>query len=182
VACDINRELVDFCASAFRRDPVYASENPRDTPLEGAFDLIWCGSPLTHVDAPLWTAFLELFESLLEPAGVLVFSTCGRFVADRVRSSRGIADLSDDQVDFPMTTEVTLATPWWVCARIQEDAPKLDMLGFPAGGSGASVGREPATEQPERPGHRVLHSDARLSCSSPGRPPSPGTMERGLDE
>jgi hypothetical protein len=37
---------------------------------------------------------------------------------------------------------LTLAAPWWVCARIQEDAPKLDMLGFLAGGNGPRWGDE----------------------------------------
>jgi SAM-dependent methyltransferase len=168
VACDINRELVDFCAETFDAIPVYAREDPQDTPLEGPFDLIWCGSLLTHVDAPLWTAFLQLFESLLEPGGVLVFSTCGRFAAERVRSGRGTAALTNDEVEamlrdyersgfgygryseegrdlrrslsLPDDYGYALAAPSWVCARVQEAAPKLDMLGFLAGGNGPRWG------------------------------------------
>jgi SAM-dependent methyltransferase len=167
VACDINREFVDFCAAAFDAIPVYASEDPRDTPLEGRFDLVWCGSLLTHVDAPLWTAFLQLFESLLEPGGVLVFTTSGRFAAERVRAG-GMRGLSEAEAEvmlrgyehsgfgygryseegrdhrrsqsLPDDYGLTLAAPWWVCARIQEDAPKLDMLGFLAGGYGPRWG------------------------------------------
>jgi len=168
VACDINREAVDFCAAAFDAIPVYASEDPRDNHVEGTFDLIWCGSLLTHVDAPLWTAFLQLFESLLDPGGVLVFSTCGRFAADRVRSGRSRPGLTDDEAEamlrdydrsgfgygryseegrerrrslsLPDDYGFTLAAPWWVCARVQEDAMKLDMLGFLAGGNGPRWG------------------------------------------
>lgn len=183
VACDINRELVDFCAAAFDAIPVYASENPRDIPLEGKFDLIWCGSLLTHVDAPLWTAFFQLFESLLEPGGVLVFSTSGRSTAERVRSGRAAA-LSDDEAEamlrdyehsgfgygryseegrdyrrswsLPDDYGLTLAAPWWVCARIQEDAPKLDMLGFLAGGRGSRWGDN-------RPSNSLIGQDI-VSC------------------
>ena len=167
VACDINREYVDFCAAAFDAIPVYASEDPRETQLEERFDLIWCGSLLTHVDAALWTAFLQLFESLLEPGGVLVFSTSGRFAADRARAGKapglteeeaqamlrdyehsgfGYGRYSDEGRDYrrsralPDDYGLTLAAPWWVCARIQEDAPKLDMLGFLAGGYGPRWG------------------------------------------
>ena len=169
VACDINREFVDFCAAAFDAIPAYSSEDPREIRLEGRFDLIWCGSLLTHVDAPLWTAFLQLFESLLEPGGVLVFSTLGRFAADRVRagtapglssdeaqamvrdydrSGFGYGRYSDEGREdrraraLPDEYGLTLAAPWWVCARVQEDAPKLDMLGFLAGGYGPRWGAD----------------------------------------
>jgi SAM-dependent methyltransferase len=167
VACDINREFVDFCAANFDAIPVYAHEDPLQTPLEGKFDLIWCGSLLTHLDAPHWTAFLQLFESLLEPGGVLIFSTCGRFVAEGVKTGRmrgpsgaeaeamlrgyeqsgfGYGRYAEEARGrrwsgvLPEDYGLTLAAPWWVCARIQEDAPKLDMLGFLAGGYGRRWG------------------------------------------
>lgn len=166
VACDINREYVEFCAAAFDAVPVYSSEDPRSIPLEGKFDLIWCGSLLTHVDAPMWTAFLQLFEAALEPGGVLVFSTCGRFVAENLRdmapgvehdeveamlqsyrdSGFGYGRYSEEGRDhrrsmsLPDEYGLTLAAPSWVCARIQEDAPQLDMLGYLSGGYGPRWG------------------------------------------
>ena len=90
--------------------------------LSGEFDLIWCGSLLTHLDADGWTGFLELFESLLSPRGLAVFTTNGPFTRDMLwlaaqtppiapddnkplpesdpaywpRSARGYFDLPDD--------------------------------------------------------------------------------------
>jgi SAM-dependent methyltransferase len=88
VACDVQRAGVDFCASKFGATPVYSSEDPSSIELPGEFDLIWCGSLLTHVDAPRWKEFLDLFRSALAPHGVFVFTTQGRGIAFRLQ--RGI--------------------------------------------------------------------------------------------
>jgi SAM-dependent methyltransferase len=85
-ACDINRGGVDFCAQVLGARPVYSAPHPRDVELGGTFDLIWVGSLLTHLDLEGTQAFLDLFESVLEPGGVLVFTTHGRMVADRLRA------------------------------------------------------------------------------------------------
>jgi SAM-dependent methyltransferase len=85
-ACDINRDGVDFCAEVLGAKPVYSAPHPRDVELGRTFDLIWVGSLLTHLDLEGTRAFLDLFESVLEPGGVLVFTTHGRMVADRLRA------------------------------------------------------------------------------------------------
>lgn len=78
VACDIERDGVDFCAATFGATPVYSVPDPYRIPLEGTFDLIWVGSLLTHLDAPVIRAFLEVFAERLTDDGVLVFTTSGR--------------------------------------------------------------------------------------------------------
>jgi SAM-dependent methyltransferase len=83
-ACDILPEAVDFCAETFGAEPIYAAEDPGETPLEGEFDLIWVGSLFTHLGAPRWTSLLDLFERVLEPGGLLLFSTQGRSIRDRL--------------------------------------------------------------------------------------------------
>jgi SAM-dependent methyltransferase len=78
-ACDIMRDGVDFCASTLGAVPIYSEDDPRKIPLaRGAYDLIWVGSLLTHLDARLWGEFLEVFRDALSPGGLLVFTTHGR--------------------------------------------------------------------------------------------------------
>jgi SAM-dependent methyltransferase len=79
-ACDIIPGAVEFCAETFGATPVYGKDDPADIEL-GTYDLIWCGSLVTHVDAPRWDDFLDLFENALEPGGLLVFSFSGRHIA-----------------------------------------------------------------------------------------------------
>jgi SAM-dependent methyltransferase len=83
-ACDVLRAGVDFCAATFGAVPVYSTEAPEATAVSrDAFDLIWVGSLLTHLDAPRWSQFLTVFCRGLRPGGVLVFSTHGRSAYDR---------------------------------------------------------------------------------------------------
>jgi SAM-dependent methyltransferase len=136
-ACDLDQDAVDFCARVFDAIPVYSREQPNEIPIEGNFDLIWCGSLLTHLNAEHWSEFLKLFESLLVPGGILVFSTHGRWIAERLRG--GYLDLG---LTIPLTQDVlgdydrdgfgyrnypsqgnygiSLSSFSWVCSRLEK--------------------------------------------------------------
>ena len=85
-ACDIERDAVDFCYKVFSARPVYSSKRPADICVTDRFDLIWCGSLLTHLNFNLWSEFLIFFNSVLNSNGVLVFTTHGRYCAHRMRT------------------------------------------------------------------------------------------------
>jgi SAM-dependent methyltransferase len=153
-ACDISKEAVDFCAEAFGAKAAYSTEDPARIEVEGPFDLIWCGSLVTHVDAPRWDGFLDLFTARLARRGLLVFTTCGRNVASALRAGRDFglpADTVDGLLtdyerdgfgyrDYPreqlaeMDWEsrgygLSLATPAWVCAQIAKRS-ELRLVSF----------------------------------------------------
>jgi SAM-dependent methyltransferase len=86
VACDLDRDAVDFCRETFGSHDIYATPDPRDISMDGDFDLIWCGSLLTHMAAEKWPAFLGFFASQLAAGGVLVFTTHGRRVAELLQA------------------------------------------------------------------------------------------------
>jgi SAM-dependent methyltransferase len=96
-ACDIDRDAVDFCASQFGAEPVYSVEEPSRIPVDGPFDLIWCGSLLTHLDAPRWPGFLGSFRSLLAPDGVCVFTTHGVGAVEYITHGRSTYGVTDPQ-------------------------------------------------------------------------------------
>jgi len=102
-ACDLETSGVKFCAATFGASPVYANEDPARTNIRGPFDLIWCGSLLTHLDANQWQRFLEFFERLLSAGGVLVFTVHGR---------RGIRHLREGTLNYglgPAEVHATIA-------------------------------------------------------------------------
>jgi SAM-dependent methyltransferase len=85
-ACDINPDAVEFCARVFGATPVPSNPDPQEIEIGGGFDLIWSGSVFSHVDAPYAQALLRLFHRALTRGGLLVFTTAGRHVAERMRA------------------------------------------------------------------------------------------------
>jgi SAM-dependent methyltransferase len=84
-ACDVNADAVEFCAGTFDAAPVVAPSDPTNLVIGGEFDLIWCGSLLTHLDVGRWRALLGALNSCLAPQGVVVFTTNGAYAADLLR-------------------------------------------------------------------------------------------------
>lgn len=87
-ACDLNRGGVDWCAQAYQAQAVYSVTDLAALDLGEPYDLIWCGSLLTHLNWDGWIRFLDFFERQLRPGGVLVFSSHGRQCADWVKVGR----------------------------------------------------------------------------------------------
>jgi SAM-dependent methyltransferase len=77
-ACDLDADGVDFCVATLGTEGAYSREDIGDFELPGTFDLVWCGSLFTHLEAENWSAFLDFFSRHLTPDGVLVFTTHGR--------------------------------------------------------------------------------------------------------
>jgi len=144
-ACDLETSGVDFCAARFGAVPLYSRERLGELEIPARFDLIWCGSLLTHVDAPQWGEVLSFFDSALEQRGVLVVSSHGRLVAHRMGrgesygldSSRLDALLSDHArtgfgyADYPKQTGygISVARPGWILDRLATN-PGLRVIGY----------------------------------------------------
>jgi SAM-dependent methyltransferase len=142
-ACDLNRAAVDFCAETFGAIPAYSAEDPTDLQLTGDYDLIWCGSLLTHLDVAGWRRFLPWFERHLAEGGVLVFTTHGRSIADDIRGGRReypVADLEALGAEYasdgfgyqPYPNHqwaygISLSSPAWVCREL-ERCPSLKLI------------------------------------------------------
>jgi SAM-dependent methyltransferase len=97
-ACDLDRPGVEFCARHFEAIPVVSHVDVARIPLEGPYDLIWCGSLLTHLPEEKWTAFLALFHRLLLPGGIVVFTTHGRSCETDLVTGKHRYGLEDPQI------------------------------------------------------------------------------------
>jgi SAM-dependent methyltransferase len=82
IACDLDPDAVEFCSKVFDVEGLLATPDPQDLQIGVEFDLIWCGSLLTHMPADKWPLFLDLFASHLADGGVVVFTTHGRRIAE----------------------------------------------------------------------------------------------------
>jgi trans-aconitate methyltransferase len=85
-ACDLMTEGVDFCAKQLGMIPAYSQPNLEEIAFGQKYDLIWCGSLVTHLKSTDILGLLRLFERHLADNGVVIFTTHGDFVAELVNA------------------------------------------------------------------------------------------------
>jgi SAM-dependent methyltransferase len=142
-ACDLDIGGVNFCAEQFGAKPVYSDKDPQKIICGDTFDLIWCGSLFTHLDSDHWVQFLKLFDSLLNPDGLLLFTTHGPYVVYRGQKGfdyglkpkplRKIVSKYEGSgfgyinYDNNQGYGISVAKPWYVI-KLLESVPKLKLL------------------------------------------------------
>lgn len=94
--CEIDAEAVNFCEREFGAVPEISVIPVSDVVIEQRFDLIWCGSLLTHVDEAGALGFLRFFRDHLKEGGLCVFTTHGQVPVEWMRSGRVTYGLPDD--------------------------------------------------------------------------------------
>jgi SAM-dependent methyltransferase len=85
-ACDTVKEMVDFCVERFGAKGYYSQPDFDSLSLGAEYDLIWCGSLVTHLTAKDIQKLLRFFERHLRPAGLAIVTLHGDHVAARLRA------------------------------------------------------------------------------------------------
>lgn len=136
-ACELETGPVEFCVRTFGARPAYSSLNLDEVAFGRKFDLIWCGSLITHLNEAGITALLRLFQRHLETGGLLIFTAHGDFVRRRFPTRDFDYGLAAEQIDgigkdYPTTGYgfadypgekdygVSLTSPEWIRARVRE--------------------------------------------------------------
>ncbi|MGH2978301.1 MAG: class I SAM-dependent methyltransferase [Solirubrobacterales bacterium] len=136
-AGDLNADGVSFCARRLGATPINSRLTPEEVTIEGRFDLVWCGSLLTHLDRDRWPGFFSLLASAVDGGGVFVFTAYGRARAERIRSREALHGIGEqgaqkilsefDRDGFGYAdyegrrlSGMSLTSPPWVCDRIAE--------------------------------------------------------------
>jgi SAM-dependent methyltransferase len=78
IACDIDREALDFCAKEFRAQAFYSAWSPSTLVELPTVDLLVCVSLLTHTRHSFFMDTLHLWERMVRPGGLLVFTFLGK--------------------------------------------------------------------------------------------------------
>ncbi len=102
-ACELLPDAVRFCTETFGALPAHSAYNLDELTLATAFDLIWCGSLITHLDGERTRTLLAFFARHLAPNGLLLFTTHGDFVAGRVLEQADFYGLL--RAEIPALTE-----------------------------------------------------------------------------
>ena len=145
-ACDLDEDAVRFCAERFGADAVVSTADIGLIDLPGGYDVIWCGSVLTHLDVPQWAQLMQRFAEWLLPGGVLVFTTHGAATARTLRARQWSFGMAEpdiqtvlaryDEADFgyveyPGQNEYgfSLCLPGWVKAFLESETA-LELVMF----------------------------------------------------
>jgi SAM-dependent methyltransferase len=136
-ACELAADTVNFCERTFGAQPAFSSVNLDDVSLGKKFDLIWCGSLITHLNERGIIALLRLFRRHLAPGGLMIFTTHGDFVQRRIPTKDFDYGLTEEQIerigidyaktgygfeDYPgeKAYGVSLSSPDWIRARVHQ--------------------------------------------------------------
>jgi SAM-dependent methyltransferase len=135
---------VEFCVRTFGALPAFSSLNLDEVSLQQSFDLIWCGSLVTHLNERGILSLLRLFHRQLRTGGLLIFTTHGDFVPGRILRREFDYGLTLEQInrigasypetgygyeDYPGEKEygasvtdygVSLTSPDWIRRRVAE--------------------------------------------------------------
>jgi SAM-dependent methyltransferase len=139
-AADLDRKGVDFCVRTFDAEGVYSQLDLTDFSLDRQFDLIWCGSLVTHLDATGIRDLLAFFVRHLLPGGLLVFTTHGERMIQLMLNRKFNYGIANENIpllidsyrqngfgfaDYPGASGygVSVTTPEWIRAETR----KLDL-------------------------------------------------------
>jgi len=94
-AAEIDVSALDFCRRSFDATMFVSTGSFRVLSLPRQFDLIWCGSLLTHIDEHAARDLLRLFREHLSQGGVCVVTTHGRRSAEWLQGQAATYGLSE---------------------------------------------------------------------------------------
>ncbi len=150
VACDLYHEMVDFCVKEFGVTGAYSNENFDEFELGRSFDLIWCGSLLTHLPAPLFKSCLRFMVRHLSDQGMAIATLHGRrslviqkidnkylpdpqfapAEADMRATGFGYVDYNNPTLFHAQEQYgITLTKPSWVIGELERN-PDIRILSF----------------------------------------------------
>ena len=85
--CDIDREPVDFCSANFGATGFYSNQE-WNLQFDRQFDLVWCGSLISHFSQDKTQKILGEMCKLLTPGGAVIATTHGDSVGDKIKTNK----------------------------------------------------------------------------------------------
>lgn len=133
-ACDIQPRAVRFCCRRFGVDELISSPSFEQPAFPVNFNLIWCGSLVTHLEAPRVLALLDLLARSARPGGLIVFTTLGVSIADEIKAGNDYMLTADaltavlqqyertgfGYADYPWESAygVSVISPQWIRSHV----------------------------------------------------------------
>ncbi|MFK7918944.1 MAG: trans-aconitate 2-methyltransferase [Ilumatobacter sp.] len=77
-ACDLYESHVQFCVDTFAAEAIASAEDFDDVRINPEWDLVFCGSLLTHLPKPAALSALRFIARALSPTGIAIVTLEGR--------------------------------------------------------------------------------------------------------
>jgi len=137
-ACELDPAAIEFCSKHWGAYPVQASADVSEIKFDRKFDLIWCGSVLTHLDEKSWLQTLDFLIESANECGVIILTLQGRFfasalankqpyIADDVDKTALLAEFKERGFAYQNYFDrhdhdygISLCSPQWVMAQIEK--------------------------------------------------------------
>ena len=91
---EIRTTALDFCQRTFTVTPLLSSTDFSSLSLPRKFDLIWCGSLITHIDEQATIDLLRFFYRQLLDGGICIFTTHGQHPLQQIKDKTKTYGLS----------------------------------------------------------------------------------------
>jgi SAM-dependent methyltransferase len=129
---DISHDAVDFARSTFGVSGFYSTASPGDLDDPGRYEVIFVASLFSHLGIEVWVPWLRRLYGMLEPGGLLVFSTHGPYARDviygqhwtdrRVAVEDGFSFIATNETDGRLDEHyygASFVTEEWVGGQVE---------------------------------------------------------------
>lgn len=96
---DLDQKAVRFCSQLLNTNTRISKHNFDELDFNETYDLIWCGSLVTHLDKDRISSLLRFFYRHLNPQGLCVFTSHGLRVEDLLARGEINYSLTPDLVE-----------------------------------------------------------------------------------
>ena len=94
-AAEIDSTALEFCRRSFFVATFLSKTTFSDLSLPQRFDLIWCGSLITHIDEQASRNLLQFFHDHLSDQGMCMFTTHGQRSIDWIQTKKATYGLTE---------------------------------------------------------------------------------------
>jgi SAM-dependent methyltransferase len=136
-AAEIDNEAVAYCVKAFGAVGFRSETDFKKISFERKFDLIWCGSLITHLKEKAILELLDFLSGCLNLGGLLMITTHGDFAVKLIEHKPDLYGLSQDAAksiaesyyhkgygytNYPGQNDygITACSPQWMRSQIQQ--------------------------------------------------------------
>jgi SAM-dependent methyltransferase len=94
-AAELDPQALEFCRTHFNVETLQSDTDSSQIKIDKKFDLIWCGSLLTHIDEQASRNLLQFFAGHLAKSGICIVTSHGKYPLERLERRESLYGLDE---------------------------------------------------------------------------------------